>query len=111
MTAKMSATRAAEPNAESRPIKTPVPGVVSVLLLFVLLLSGMASGWGGNFRRVRWLVITDIVGEGGGQAGVCGGDVVEVGLLGAGRRDMSLAVGGWVGGLVGQRGEVGGPWR
>lgn len=87
MRAKISATRAAEPNADNRPISTPAPvgvpgsdgpGYMGVkvfvfVLKFVFVFVRMFANRRGVFakscsrmslfRRERWLEMTDIVGE------------------------------------------------
>lgn len=97
MRAKIRATSAAEPNADSRPIHTPAPVGVSgsnvsvyvcemvLVLMLVLTCRLLAKPYSkfGAFRRERWLEMTAMVRcggvcEGGRGRGVCvcGGVVV-----------------------------------
>lgn len=86
MTAKISATRAAEPKADKRPISTPVPvavlesdvvgyvyvkelRLVLVLVLGIRRLLVKPYARSSIFRRERWLEMTDILIGGGGGCG------------------------------------------
>lgn len=104
MRAKISATRAAEPNADSRPISTPAPvgvpgsdgpGYMGVkvfvfVLKFVFVFVRMFANRRGVFakscsrmslfRRERWLEMTDIVGGGGGGGGG-GGEQTQAAVM------------------------------
>lgn len=83
MTAKISATSAAEPKADKRPISTPVPvavfesdvvGYVCVKVLRLVLVLALETrrllvkvyARLSLFRRERWLDMTDMVIGGGG---------------------------------------------